>query len=225
MAYLVWCVLAIMACFLIGAIVNVIEGEKLNVLKPRYQKKHQEGKGMSKAIWKDIPGYKGLYQISSLGQVLSKARFDAMGRYVNEKIRRLAADKDGYLQVVLNKNGVKKTFKVHRLVAEAFIPNPHNYPQINHKDENVKNNEASNLEWCTAKYNCNYGGHTAKQILTTSKPVLQFDLHNHFVKRWPSTAEAGRHGFNQGSISNCCNGRQRTAYGFIWKYEGRESHE
>lgn len=183
---------------------------------------------MSKAIkvlWKDIPGYEGLYQISNTGLVLSKSRFDSLGRYVSRKIRKLYSDKDGYLLIALNKDGAKKTFKVHRLVAEAFIPNPHNYPQINHKDENVKNNKASNLEWCTAKYNCNYGGHTARQVLTASKPVLQFDLHNHFVKRWPSTAEVGRHGFNQGNISNCCNGRQKTAYGFVWKYERREIHE
>lgn len=178
-----------------------------------------------KVLWKDIPGYEELYQISNTGLVLSKSRFDRLGRYVSEKIRKPCSDKDGYLLVTLNKDGVKKTFKAHRLVAEAFIPNPHNYPQINHKDENVKNNEASNLEWCTAKYNCNYGGHTTKQILTTSKPVLQFDLHNRFVKRWPSTAEVGRYGFNQGNISSCCNGRQKTAYGFVWKYEGRESHE
>ncbi len=180
---------------------------------------------MSKAIWKDIPGYKGLYQISSLGQVLSKARFDAMGRYVNEKIRRLAADKDGYLQVALNKNGVKKTFKVHRLVAEAFIPNQNNYPEINHKDENRQNNKVDNLEWCTHTYNANYGNHITRSVAARSKPVLQFDLHNNFVKRWSSTAEAGRHGFNQGNISNCCNGQQRTAYGFIWKYEGGRYHE
>lgn len=176
---------------------------------------------MSKAIWKDIPGYEGLYQISNLEQIMSKARLDCFGRYVSERIRRLTAGKDGYLLVELSKNGIKKTFKVHRLVAETFIPNPNNYTEINHKDENRQNNRASNLEWCSRTYNANYGNHTARSVATRSKPVLQFDLSGRLVRRWPSAATAGRHGFNQGNISNCCNGRQKTAYGFIWEYEKR----
>ena len=96
--------------------------------------------------WRDIKGYEGLYQVSNLGRVRSE-----------RKILKGTPDKDGYLRVALCKNGTRKYFGIHRLVATAFIYNTNNYPCVNHKDENKTNNRAKNLEWCTIAYNNCYG--------------------------------------------------------------------
>ncbi len=97
-------------------------------------------------IWKHIAGYEGLYWVSNLGRVKNA-----------EKVLKLTPNKKGYQRVGLHKNGKIKTVYVHRLVAEAFVPNNNNLPQVNHKDENKSNNNADNLEWCTSLYNNTYG--------------------------------------------------------------------
>ena len=104
--------------------------------------------------WRDIIGYEGKYQVSNLGRV--KSLKNTRGNY-REKILKPGKDAKGYKQVSLYKNGKGKMYKIHRLVAIAFIPNPNNYPMINHKDEDKTNNCVDNLEWCTNKYNMNYG--------------------------------------------------------------------
>lgn len=101
---------------------------------------------------KDIKGYEGLYKVDNFGNVYSLPRKTTKGGKLKQQI-----NKRNYCRVVLCKNNIAKAFSVHRLVAQAFIPNPQNFPQVNHKDENPRNNCVSNLEWCTAKYNCNYG--------------------------------------------------------------------
>ena len=111
---------------------------------------------MEKEIWKDIKGYKGFYMISSYGRIKSLKRIDNNNHFIRERILK-QGDNNGYKHVSLSKNGKTKIFKVHRLVAEAFIPNPNNLPQVNHKDENHSNNCVSNLEYCDALYNDNYG--------------------------------------------------------------------
>ena len=108
-------------------------------------------------IWKDIPEFKGFYQVSNIGRVKSLDRVDSNGRKRPMKILQLNPDSDGYLIVGLHKNGKCKTAKIHRLVAEAFIQNPNRYKEVNHKDENKKNNSVENLEWCTTQYNLTYG--------------------------------------------------------------------
>lgn len=113
-------------------------------------------------LWKDIGIVKGvdlsgLYQISNLGRVKSLERYDVSGRLIREKILKPCPEHYGYLVVTLCTGTISKVFKVHRLVAEAFIPNPNNLPQINHKDEDKTNNNVNNLEWCTSEYNANYG--------------------------------------------------------------------
>ena len=95
-------------------------------------------------VWKDIEGYEGYYQVSNLGRV-KQIKFN--------RLLKLCCDNYGYLIVVLSKNGIHRTRTVHRLVAETFIPNESNYPQVNHKDENKTNNNVTNLECCDNKYN------------------------------------------------------------------------
>ena len=110
--------------------------------------------------WRDIKGYEGAYQVSSYGRIRSLDRIveRKTGNYKHKgRILKQNDDTHGYLKVNLTKHDKKKTFKVHRLVAQAFIPNPNNYTVINHKDENKTNNKVENLEWCTSKYNNNYG--------------------------------------------------------------------
>lgn len=116
-------------------------------------------------VWKDIIGYEGRYMISNLGRVKSLSREVSNGkgvRKIDEKIITPYTDELGYKKVSLKKDNKGKTSKVHRLVAIAFIPNPMNLPQVNHKDENPSNNNVDNLEWCDAKYNVNYGNHNKK---------------------------------------------------------------
>ena len=175
-------------------------------------------------IWKPVKGYEELYQVSNLGRVKSLERIDCHGQPRKEKILRYGINK-GYCYVTLCKNGKHTTFLVHRLVAEAFIPNPNNYPQVNHKDENPSNNCVENLEWCDQKYNSNYGTRNKRIFEKTtngklSRPVLQYDLEGNFIKEFPSTQEVQRElKIYQTSISACCRGKLKTAYGFKWKYK------
>lgn len=170
---------------------------------------------MKKEIWKDILGYEGLYQVSNFGRVKSL-------KFGKERILKLTKDKDGYLIVNLYKNNKSKTFKVHRLVAEAFIPNPDNLPQVNHKDEDKSNNIVSNLEWCDVKYNQNYGTRNKRIGKSNtngkrSKTVLQYTLDGKFVREWESYRECKRNGFNH--VSECCRGKLKSCEGFIWLYK------
>lgn len=171
-------------------------------------------------IWRDIKDFEGLYQVSNWGRVKS-LNYNHTGK---EWILKPRKSGKGYLSVTLSKDGKCKNFLVHRLVAEVFIPNPLNLPQINHKDENPSNNNVSNLEFCDQKYNINYGNRNKKvsNKMTNgklSKPVLQFSKTGDFIREWKSTAECGRNGFKQVAVCRCCNGKLKTHKGFMWKYK------
>ena len=107
--------------------------------------------------WRPIEGYEGLYEVSNTGRVRSLDKYDSMNRFLRGRILRLFTDGLGYLRAQLYSNSKRKSFLVHRLVAQAFIPNPDNLPQVNHRDENPSNDSVDNLEWCDGKYNVNYG--------------------------------------------------------------------
>ena len=173
-------------------------------------------------IWKDIVNYEGLYQISNEGNVKSLDKTYNVGyggiKHQKEKILKPTNVGRGYLHICLCKNGKKEYKRIHRLVAEAFIPNPNNYPTINHKDENPKNNKVENLEWCTQSYNNTYGGRTERMAKTQSKKVYQYTLDGELVKIWSSTNECGRNGFCQGWVAACCRGERKTHKGFKWSY-------
>lgn len=117
-------------------------------------------------IYRDIRGYEGMYQCSNLGNIKALRREYIAGngshRWTEEKILKQCVNRGGYLQVQLHNNGKLTTHRVHRIIAETFIPNPDNLPQVNHKDENRQNNAIDNLEWCDNKYNCNYGSYKEK---------------------------------------------------------------
>lgn len=118
---------------------------------------------LPKQYWRDIPNYEGKYQVSNTGRVRSLN----YGRTGKIKVLKQGTKDNGYKVVVIYKNGKRKKYLVHRLVAQAFIPNPNNYPIINHKDENKTNNAVWNLEWCTYEYNVNYGN--CKQKIKEAK--------------------------------------------------------
>lgn len=186
-----------------------------------------------KEIWKDIKRYENIYQISNLGRYRSLDRYEShmvngkeVRRLIKGIIREGTLNKDGYLQVGLSRNGKQETKCIHQLVAEAFIPNPNNLPDINHKDENKQNNCISNLEWCDKGYNNAYGTRTEraskKQInrKDCSKVILQYDLDGNFIKEWSSTMEIERQlGYYHNNISKSCKGKYNNAYGYKWSYK------
>ena len=152
---------------------------------------------------KDINGYEGLYAVTPCGKVWS---------YRNKKFLKPGKDKGGYLLVSLYKQGERrKHFLVHRLVAKAYIPNPNNLPQVNHKDEGKTHNWAANLEWCDAKYNSNYG----TRIERISKSVYCVELDKIFPSIIAAECETG---INRNSISKAAHGKLKTAGGYHWKY-------
>ena len=153
--------------------------------------------------WKEIVNFEGIYEVSSLGQVRRIHKDNRSSKY-----KVLSQDTlKGYKKVTLFKNGIGYKKQVHRLVAEAFIPNPLNLEQINHKDENPSNNNVDNLEWCSRIYNVNYGTGIDRQVAKRSKKVIQLDLNGNIINEFNSTQEASRIlGISQGLISNCCNG-------------------
>lgn len=177
--------------------------------------------------WRDIRGYEGLYQVSNFGRVrsLDKISRNRWGEYLLKGcvLAPLVGTK-GYLLVRLYKNGSAKTLKIHRLVAEAFIPNPNNLPQVNHKDENKQNNVVSNLEWCDNFYNSRYGTRNQKigeyfRNGPTSKPVSMYSIGGTLLKTFPSCSEAARElGLYQACISSCCRGDKKTYKGVVWRF-------
>lgn len=174
-------------------------------------------------IWKPIEGYEGLYEVSNKGRVKSVrraiTRTDGIKITVRERILKLCATKDGYLYVNLKLLGKQKSQLVHRLVAEAFIPNLENKPQVNHIDENKMNNVVKNLEWCTAKENSNYGTRTERMAKTQGKTIVQYTQDGKLIKIWPSAHEVERQlKFDDGFVGAAARGKHKTAYGFIWKY-------
>lgn len=112
---------------------------------------------MTEEIWKDVNGWEGLYQVSNLGRVRSVPHYDWMNRPYKGKVLTPVRNGNGYLRVNMTNGKIRRLSDVHRLVASAFIPNPNGYPEVNHKDEDKDNNHVDNLEWCTEKYNTNYG--------------------------------------------------------------------
>lgn len=176
-------------------------------------------------LWKDIPEYDN-YQVSNLGKVKSKARkvvFGHSSRMDPERIMALAEDKDGYYRVALSKDGKKKRFFVHRLVGMAWIENPEELPVINHIDGNKQNNELSNLEWCTRSENDLHAFKTGLRQATdggTRKAVMQYSQDGTFIREYESITEAGKViGCTLQLIGMACNGKVKTAKGFVWKFK------
>lgn len=171
-------------------------------------------------FWRDIEGYEGYYQVSIDGDVKSLDRW-ANGK---EKILKSKIGSSGYLLVGLRKDGKSKSFLVHRLVAQAWIPNPDNLPCVNHKDENPSNNRVENLEWCTYEYNLNYGTAQQRRAEKQSKAVVGIKPDTgEVVAEFPSAAEAGRNGYQD--VSRCCLGKSKTCKGLIWYYKGTSDEE
>ena len=132
---------------------------------------------MTEEIWRPIDGYEGLYEVSNTGLIRSLDRFVGNRNRIKGKILSIKIEKNGYCSVALFKYGKMKRYLVHRLVAQEFIPNTEGLPQVNHKDEDKTNNRVENLEWCTAKYNINYGSRLNKSLLTKSeKGYIDFNM-------------------------------------------------
>ena len=230
---------------------------------------------MENEVWKDIPDYEGLYQVSNLGRIKS-LNFNKTGK---EKIMKPRTG-NRYYMIALWKNGIRKDYLLHRIIAETFIPNPQNKPFINHKDENCFNNSINNLMWCTHKENMNWGtrneriskankgkvipknirekiskSNKGKKIseeqkeylrkirtgikLTeehkkkisisnkgkTAKKVNQYDLNGNFIKKWDCIMnfyKSINKSEKSSSVSSCCSGKYKTAFGYKWKYADEE---
>lgn len=186
---------------------------------------------MGVPVLKDIPNYEGLYQASTDGKIFSN---------ISNKFLKFNVTKNGYATVELFKNKKSKRLLVHRLIAQTFIFNPLNLPQVNHKDENKLNNNVSNLEWCTNAYNMNYGTRLERQINSTdyskenrktiaringktvSKAVIQI-YRGLEINKFTSIKEASlKLEINASHIGEVCKNKRKTAGGYSWKYERNE---
>ena len=200
-----------------------------------------------KEIWKDIPEYEGLYQISNIGNIKAKARAKT---HKKDKIMISTIKKYGYKEIGFMKKGIRKIFQIHRLVAEVFIPNKENFKsmpdedrtlvnlnklEVNHKDENASNNSVDNLEWCTHKYNSNYGNLRKKRkeiaiknnhicflkhsIENSKKEIIQYDNNGKTIKIYKSIRDASRDlNINSGRICEMCKGKRSQYKGYRFKY-------
>lgn len=166
--------------------------------------------------WKDIHGYEGYYQVSSLGRVKSFQKWKRAKR-PDELILKHYVNNRGYHQVTLYKGKERHKYLVHRLVAEAFLPNEKNLPQVNHIDENIDNNAANNLEWCSALYNNCYGTARFRAMITTGRPVEQRLINGQLLATYVSTTVAQEiTGISKKEIAACLRGVMYSAGGFVW---------
>lgn len=177
--------------------------------------------------WKPVVGYEDYYLVSNEGDVFSIR---------SNHLLKVTTQSNGYKRVELNVNGKATKESIHRLVAKAFIPNPNDYPIINHKDENPSNNHADNLEWCTYKYNTNYGNCISRMVANKeykygadnprSKTVYQFDLEGNLIDMFSSTYDAARfYDIDAKSIAKCCTGGLKQYAGYGWSYDKTFSYE
>ena len=181
-------------------------------------------------IWKPVVGYEDKLEVSNLGRVrgvtstFSSTNQNGTVFSVTRpgRIRKLYTSNIGYVSLrVPDKDKRMKNILVHRAVAEAFIPNPDNLPCVNHKDENPSNNRVDNLEWCTHKYNTNYGTRAKRFVESNHKPVGKYDLQGNLLATFPSAeAAAADAGVLKQQIRGVCTGRKgyHTAGGYLWKY-------
>ena len=168
--------------------------------------------------WRDIRGYEGLYQISNYGRVRSLDRvimrkdgkpYPIKGKILQPNFN----NSSNHYQVLLCNKGDESWKQVHRLVAEAFIPNPHGYDIVHHIDHNPSNNRVENLVWMSKEE------HDAIHVDERKVTVYQYTLDGELVKVWNSAHEAARElGFSQGNITMCCQGKRRTHKGYKWSY-------
>lgn len=190
-------------------------------------------------IWKEIRGYDGLYQISNWGRVKSLERIDNNNHPIKEKILTPQKNKYGYYKIILSKNGKQKSFQIHRLVYETFVGEIPDGMQCNHINEIKTDNRLENLNLMSPKENSNWGtrneriGETKKGMKLSeetknkmknhpnkSKIILQIDLNGNIIADFPSLCEVERQfGYERASVSRCCLGKQKTSYGYKWRYK------
>ena len=176
---------------------------------------------MNKEVWKPIPGYEGLYEVSSYGRVKSiatqKTYLDGF-RSTPQRIMKPHVINGGYLQLMLTHSHIRKAHLVHRLVAESFIENPQKFPQVNHIDGDKLNNRVENLEWCTAKENMAHS--VLYGIRTDTKPVVMLTKSGELVRAFPSIHEAERQTkIWRSNIKECLKHSHKSAGGYIWRYQ------
>lgn len=186
--------------------------------------------------WKPVVGYEGSYEVSSMGNIRSLDRFNGRGSWIKGRPMKPAMNQKGYMRVGLRLMGKQKYYSVHRLVAQAFVPNHDDKPQVNHINENKTDNRVSNLEWVTNRENAVHGTKIqrttanidyAKKVANTdyeligrkqAKAVTATHLRSGEVLAFPSMREAQRNGFHSGAISRCCKGDLACYKGYVWEY-------
>lgn len=182
-----------------------------------------------KEIWIDIKGYEGLYQVSNYGNVRSLDRTSIMkngvSRFVLGRELRKKDNGHGYLIVSLYKHNVEEKKYVHRLVGNAFILNPNNLPDINHKDENKSNNNVNNLEWCTKSYNSRYGtkierGRETLKEHGGNRGIDVYDKEGHFIRHYDYSYDLTKDGLDRRLLYAVCKGRLRSYKGLVYRFEG-----
>lgn len=180
---------------------------------------------MLNEIWKKIKNYENYYEISNYGRV-RRIKYENKGNCHQYKIPNYIKprkDKDGYLKYTLCLNNKSKQFFAHRLVANHFLNNSNNLPQVNHKDGNKENNHCSNLEWISIKNNNLHALKNGLRDMKNNKlsmKVEQYDLNNNLLNVYKSANDAKRiTGLSQGHISECCRGEIKQYKGYIWKYK------